>query len=202
MYKISSHIEQSSDGQDAFFVFNANDAIYFCLADGAGGTSGGKEASLFMTHCSNLIELEKLKTPEDFEEYLRKMDFEIYQTPLLGESTVIVGKIQDGNVIGASVGDSECWLFNKSFDYELTSMSINRPLLGSSEAKPIAFGPFELDGVLLIGSDGLFKYADCKKIKDLALSPISIAKDYSSLARLKSGKYSDDIAVIEVRTTL
>ncbi len=202
MYKISTHIEQPSDGQDALATLNVNEIIYFCLADGAGGTSGGKEASVFITLASNLLKLEKLNTPEDFEGYLREIDVLISNNSLLGESTAIVGKIQHGKVIGASVGDSECWLFNKEFDYELTNMSINKPLLGSSEAKPIGFGPFELNGVLLIGSDGLFKYTSHEKIKVMAKSSVSKAKDYSNLAQLKSGTYSDDIAVIEVRNAL
>jgi serine/threonine protein phosphatase PrpC len=202
MQIISTHIEQSSSGQDALSILNINETIYFCLADGAGGSSGGKEASKFITLASNLIKLEKLNTPEDFEMHLRQIDSELSDNYLLGESTAIVGKIQYGVVTGASVGDSECWLFNKEFDYQLTNMSINKPLLGSSEAQPIGFGPFDLDGVLLIGTDGLFKYAPHEKIKLKAGSSVSRAKDYSILAQLKSGAYSDDIAVIEVRNAL
>ncbi len=202
MYKISTHIEQSDLGQDSLVILSKNETVLFCLADGAGGVSGGKEAAQFVSHVSHLTELDSLHSPEEFEAYLRNMDAHIYSDPLLGETTAIIGKIHNGELIGASVGDSECWLLSDEFDYELTSMKVNKPLLGSSSSQPIGFGPIGFHGVILIGSDGLFKYAEREKIKELSLSSNSVAANYVALAQLRSGVFPDDVAVIEIRNAL
>ncbi len=76
---------------------------------------------------------------------------------------------------------------------------MRKPLLGSGSSVPKSLGVFKVQaGKLILGSDGLFKYA---RITDIA----SIVRNYSpkeciprllNLVRLPSGMYSDDVAAI------
>ncbi|QPB82386.1 hypothetical protein CWC22_005050 [Pseudoalteromonas rubra] len=199
MYLISTNIEQDEYGQDSLSTFVNSDEVYFCLADGSGGISGGKEASLFATSLVNIAKTEKFNSPDEFEAFLLSLDATISSDSILGETTIIVGKVSNNEVFGASVGDSECWILSNEFDYELSSHQIRKPLLGSGNSKPIGFGPINFSGTLLVASDGLFKYAVLSDIKELAHSNhLPQAIDYTRLAQLKSGTYSDDIAVIAI----
>jgi len=59
---------------------------------------------------------------------------------------------KNNSIVGASVGD-------------LTEHQYRKPLLGSGAAIPI-----NLDGTLILGSDGLFKYADFSQISQITES--------------------------------
>ena len=195
---VSTYIEQKREqGDDDFIVRHKNQSIFFCVADGAGGMSGGQEASHAVTQSireSNI--LDTLNTPDDFELFLRNLDTSLYLNPEAGETTVVFGVIRKGLIVGASVGDSEAWLFAPDVDYELTSLQYKKSLLGSNEAIPVGFGPVDFCSVLLVGSDGLFKYASHQKLKALLVSPSTSAKEIASLAKVHTGTLQDDISLI------
>lgn len=197
MPKISSYLEQqNTKGDDAFFVVEIGASIWFCIADGAGGTGAGNAASQFVIDSfKKLSQAEDFNDPEDFESFLRELDVALVRELNGGETTAIVGRVFDDQVIGASVGDSEAWLFNLEYDYELTSMQIIKPLLGSGASIPIGFGPMNVEQFMLLGSDGLFKYARHHDIQSLLTADVS-AMEIAGLAKYETGGLQDDISVI------
>lgn len=199
MFKISSYLEQQNlKGDDALYVVEIGSSIWFCISDGAGGSGGGDKASLYVIETfKSLTSIEKFDSPEDFESFLRKLDLELSVESNCGEATAIIGKIEDVTVVGASVGDSQAWLFNREYDYELTSMQNLKPLLGTGNALPIGFGPFSVDGAVLLGSDGLFKYINHRELQAL-LSTKTTAREIAELAKEETGKLQDDISAISI----
>jgi serine/threonine protein phosphatase PrpC len=83
---------------------------------------------------------------------------------------------------------------------DLTAHQRRRPLLGSGEALPVIFEA-QLGGCrLVLGSDGLFKYATAERICSLAMqgSVAEAADALANCARLPSGGFQDDVAVVIV----
>ena len=75
---------------------------------------------------------------------------------LPGETTTVLLIVDGNRLYGASVGDSEAWMLGTA-NLRLTASQQRKPLLGSGAASPVPFSAV-LDGVLLLASDGLFKY--------------------------------------------
>ena len=118
----------------------------------------------------------------------------------VGQTTAILLVVSAGRVFGASVGDSAAWLLDGSRALDLTENQDRKPLLGSGRAKPAPFGPYDFQGRVLLGSDGLFKYVDIDRIRDIAtnLAVGSVPDTLVAAARLPSGGLQDDIAIIVV----
>lgn len=197
MYQISSYLEQQNiQGDDSLFLMEQGGVIWFCVSDGAGGTAGAQAASFHIVkEFEEASSVGGFRGPEEFEELLRKFDIDMARDPDCGEATGIVGKIEAGNIIGASVGDSEAWVFNKKYEYQLTGLQNRKPLLGSGIAQPIGFGPMVLEAALLVGSDGLFNYTEMGSILG-ALKDNATAEDIAGLAKHAAGKLQDDLSLI------
>lgn len=197
MFKFSSYLEQQNkNGDDALYIKEIGSSIWFCIADGAGGTGQGAYASAYIIEVfKELTRIDGINAPDDFESFLRKVDIELLNKSQGSEATAIVGKVIDGVIVGASVGDSEAWIFNLEYDYELTSMQHLKPLLGSGKSVPIGFGPMYMEKYFLLGSDGLFKYANRNEIKSL-LSSDCEAMQIADLAKKATGNLQDDLSVI------
>lgn len=203
MYKFSSYLEQQNkNGDDALYIREIGSSIWFCIADGAGGTGQGAQVSAYIIEAfEELTRIDGFDAPEDFESFLRKVDIELWDERQGGEATAIIGKVMDGVIVGASVGDSEAWIFNLEYDYELTSMQNLKPLIGSGKSVPIGFGPMYLEKYVLLGSDGLFKYANRNDIKSL-LSSDCEAIQIADLAKKETGNLQDDVSVILISNFL
>lgn len=203
MYKFSSYLEQrNKNGDDALYIKEIGSSIWFCIADGAGGTGQGAQASAYIIEAfEELTRIDGFDVPEDFESFLRKVDIELWDERQGGEATAIIGKVMDGVIVGASVGDSEAWIFNLEYDYELTSMQYLKPLIGSGKSVPIGFGPVYLEKYVLLGSDGLFKYVNRNDIKHL-LSNDCEAIQIADLAKKETGNLQDDVSVILISNFL
>ena len=179
-------------GDDRAEVFSRPDGHLLVLADGAGGTSGGAAAADAvlagaLTFFPN--------SPSDYIRFLLDLD---QQLTTVGQTTAVVLLLTDTEVLGASVGDSSAWLVGPTHLTDLTQHQKTKPLIGSGNAVPIAFGPLPFLGRVLIGSDGLFKYAMHDRIATLA-SSLPLAEAVAALvdaARLRSGALQDDIAVV------
>ena len=107
----------------------------------------------------------------------------------------------DGRKIaGASVGDSEAWFITSNGLFDLTETQRKKPFLGSggAAAVPFALTVPAVGGTLLVASDGLFKYASPERILEATRMPIieDAASELVNAARLRSGSFSDDIAVL------
>ena len=184
-------------GEDRAIAVPAAGGYLVAVADGAGGTGGGSAAA------DGLIEFlsrltEKAATTDWFGA-LCTFDDELVARRLGAQTTAVVAFVKDDRILGASVGDSSAWLIAQAGEItDLTARQRRRPLLGSGEALPVQFEAELRGGRMLLGSDGLFKYATAERICALAVQG-SVAQAASALAncvRLPSGGLQDDVAVV------
>jgi hypothetical protein len=96
------------------------------------------------------------------------------------------------------VGDSGVLGFSKIGVENLTANQVRKPLLGSGSAIPVGFARSQLDGTLLIASDGLLKYTSQEKIAAtiLAVDFNNAAAKLIELVRYQSGALPDDVSVL------
>lgn len=192
-------------GQDRLAVEQFDDRIVLVVADGAGGMGGGAEAAQFA--CDRVKHFARA-TPGNsgaWVERLRAIDQTLSGSQHGGQSTVVVAEIWNGQVCGASVGDSRTWLIDlKDGVLDLTACQQRKPLLGSGLARPCGFGPIALNRRrLLLASDGLFRYAAQNKIlavvaaNEFPQAP-SLLTDF---VRLPNGELHDDVAIVLCAST-
>ena len=201
MSEYSYKVEQSSNrGQDCVSIFEVNDRIIIMLADGAGGYKGAKQVSeKYISLMQEKLNSDSIsEDPLVLERIMKNIDIELLRHSNGSETTAIIVIVKDSKVWGASVGDSKCWLFNKEFNYELTANQYRKPLLGSGKAIPVGFGIFELNGFIVVGSDGLFNYTSIDRIKNSLNSETidNVSDSLINLVRLPSGKLHDDCSVV------
>jgi len=191
-------------GQDRLAVERFDDRIVLVVADGAGGMRGGAEAAQFV--CARAMHLARA-SPGDariWADRLQGIDQELSISDHGGQTTLVVVELCNGQVAGASVGDSEAWFVGHDEPLELTERQQRKPLLGSSSARTCAFGPVELKGRrLLIATDGLFRFAAPDKIVQQVRSTAlpRLPSLLSDLARLPNGELQDDVAIVVCEET-
>ena len=119
---------------------------------------------------------------------------------MCGESTGLVVVVSDGMVFGASVGDSEALLHDDRVFTDLTANQIRKPLLGSGSAIPVSFGPVPFAGMLVAGTDGLFKYCVRKAMAEVLSDPgrERVVWRLVSAVRLPSGDLRDDVGIVVI----
>ncbi|WP_044619221.1 hypothetical protein [Gynuella sunshinyii] len=73
MFEYSSYLEQQNvNGDDALYVVEIRNTIWFCISDGAGGITGGAKASSYVIEAfKDLTRIEGFDSPDDFESFLR-----------------------------------------------------------------------------------------------------------------------------------
>ncbi len=197
MLLIATKVESGSLGQDRVVVERLADRSVIVVADGAGGVAGGAQAA--QTVCDLIVaHVHTSSPPGSWVDELRAIDLHIATLGAGGLSTAVVLEIREGKIVGASVGDSGAWMVSKTEVIDLTQHQVRKPLLGSGAAIPVGFGPIPLSGRLLIGTDGLFKYASRENIiagarKGTVDEAIPALVD---AVRLRNGKLQDDIAVV------
>jgi serine/threonine protein phosphatase PrpC len=205
MLSIAHKIESGDRGEDRIAIDHHDNDWIIVVADGAGGTGSGAEAAQAV--CDGMI-AEFRAHLNDLDNILWGASLEALDKTMLhtcngGMTTAVVVAINNGRVTGASVGDSMAWLISDFDIIDLTHYQQRQPLLGSGEANPIGFRPMFMNGRipygrLLVGTDGLFKYAPPDRIERLARSD-DLEKATSSLidtVRLRSGALPDDVAVV------
>lgn len=166
------------------------------VADGAGGLAGGERAAEFAVDA--LAQGPVRLSQSDWEHRLLDLDQALARHPGGGQTTVVAVFIDAERIVGASVGDSNAWLIRREGTLDLTEGQRRKPLLGSGEASPVGFEAGHGTGRLLLGSDGLFKYAPSHRIETIALDgPVETAAEaLTCCVRLPSGALHDDVAVI------
>ena len=140
-----------------------------------------------------------LDGPDSCAALLQNMDYAIARDKTAGETTCVVAVISDGEVYGASVGDSGAWLVGGKGFEDLTKRQIRKPFLGSGCASPISFSHDVVNGgILLLATDGLFKYTSSDRIENVCrlASPEAAPKQLIELVRYQSGALPDDITII------
>lgn len=202
MQKLFCCIEQAEkQGEDRAHTISNTDRDIFIIADGAGGLAGGDMAAdMFIELVSKFFTKNHLANHDSilWEKTLRDVDKAIMKNKEAGETAGIVLIKTNKEFFGVSVGDCQGWLFNNDFCYEFTTHQYRKPLLGSGNAIPVAFGPFPATGKILMGSDGLFDYTSNDKIKNTVtnLPTNQVCTSLVNSVRLPSGKLQDDIAII------
>ncbi|MBI4032179.1 SpoIIE family protein phosphatase [Candidatus Berkelbacteria bacterium] len=168
------------------------------VADGAGGVGGGAQTAqavcdLVVTHVRR-----PNSAGQRWTDQLREIDLAIAASRAGGLSTAVVLEIREGTVTGASVGDSGAWIVSAAEVVDLTKDQVRKPLLGSGAAIPVSFGPVHLNGRLLVGTDGLFKYAARSDIVANAMEGTleGAASALIDGVRLRNGSLQDDVAVV------
>src|SRR5688572_22877141 len=168
--EVRTHIAAgNAELQDRVEVLYDSDRVIIALADGAGGMSGAAQAAeLFIRAVKR--EKSALQTADDCEAFLHNIDRTLADDPNAGETTGIVLILSGNQIFGASVGDSEAWLFSTAAKTHLTKGQFRKPFLGSGEVLAVKFIAPATPGTLLVATDGLWKYTSYEKISEQILS--------------------------------
>ncbi|MFP2932767.1 SpoIIE family protein phosphatase [Pyxidicoccus sp. 3LG] len=197
---VAPHAQTSADH---VAVIPLGDAVVLAVADGAGNSRRGVEAAAAVVRATQSATVERtdLMRPEAWSHVLKQCDHLLVSNGEGGETTAVVALVTGHHIIGASVGDSELWLIHGDRHTALTEHQRRKPLLGRGEATPVCFEVPWTEGVLLAGTDGLFKYADAPRIRASASGPdlASSARALASLPRLASGGLQDDVGLVLIR---
>jgi PPM family protein phosphatase len=182
--------------QDRVAVFAQADRTVIVVADGAGGTGSGEQASKAVVE-----EVQRAVPTADSSEawctVLRQIDHRIGA----GESTALVVDLRIDRLCGASVGDSQAWVVKDADITNLTASQRRKPLLGSGEAAPIGFTYGRLDALLIVATDGFCNYVN--RVEMVKLLPyedfVTLPRSLVELVRLRSGALNDDVSIVVCR---
>jgi serine/threonine protein phosphatase PrpC len=187
--------------EDRAAVFDRDDTRVVVIADGARGMSGGALASDALVQTVRAVaenETLDVSDPTLWAALFHEADAALSQR-MAGETTGVVVVVGPGGLTGVSAGDSEAWIVTATSIDDLTAGQ-KRARLGSGRAVPVAFRRPRVDGVLLVATDGLFKYASAERIaaavRDGAVR--EAADRLVACARLPSGAFHDDVGVVLV----
>lgn len=88
--------------------------------------------------------------PRDWVMILEGIDHAVLGDPDAGETSALVVLVQQGVVMGASVGDSLAYVVRPSGEAQLLSGGVRKERrIGTGLATPLGFGPVQLDGKLI-----------------------------------------------------
>ena len=143
------------DNQDRGLVVRDGERVVLCVADGAGGRSGGTEAAVMATEFIRQ-RASVAKDAADCAELLQRMDAAVAHDSVAGESTCALAVVTPNEIYGASVGDSGVWVISKTGPIvDLTRGQQRKPFIGSGGAWAISFQCSRSGGTLLLATDGL-----------------------------------------------
>ena len=209
MYAIQtrSHAGEGSTNEDVFGYRYHPQSPSCCicvLADGQGGHAGGQRAAQLA--CSTIINAatalqpDLLSQPLAWTDLLYHADQTLYESPRAGLTTVVALCITPWWVCGASCGDSEALLMMENKAIFLTQHQTKKPPMGSGLASITPFGnKLKPQWLLLMMSDGVWKYAGWPRIKTLLSSHNSsdAIDQIEQLARLPgTGAFQDDFTLL------
>ena len=195
--KVAIEIRNGGRNEDRAQHFSTSGRSVFVLADGAGGVGGGAIAAEIVVQEAQSLFQQQHKSPYDALVAAEQ------KLALLGcMSTGVIVELSNGQLTGASCGDSVAWLICQDRVLELSSGQFRKPLLGDG-GMPVSFGPVPFVGRLLLSSDGLVNYVRSDAVIRAAThSEIpDAAKALAELPRLKSGAFPDDVAVLLAEAT-
>jgi serine/threonine protein phosphatase PrpC len=150
-------VEEANEGagEDRLAVVRMPDRTVFVVADGAGGSVAGAAAAEAV--CDAAVAECSRGVPPSWVDWLAELDRRMHHA---GRAAAVVAEVRDdGRVVGASVGDCEAWLFTEGLVTDLTGEQIRKPLLGEGKALPVGFVANAGGCVLVVATDGLWKYA-------------------------------------------
>jgi serine/threonine protein phosphatase PrpC len=195
---LASDRKSSEDRAD---VFERGDDLVLVVGDGAGGMRGGALASAALVETARAVAENPTLDVHDpglWTVLLEEADGTL-AAKMAGETTAVIVVVGPMGVTGVGLGDSEAWVITvKSID-DLTR-SQERLRLGSGRAVPVSFQRRSLDGVLVVATDGLFKYASSARIASTvrAGEVSQAAERLAALVQLPSGGFQDDVGIVVV----
>ena len=197
-HELASGRQSSEDRAE---VYAHGEDLVVLVADGAGGIGGGARASAAVAETARAVAENPTLDVHDAELWtalLRETDAAL-AAKRAGESTAVIVVVGPDRLTGVSVGDSEAWIVTGTSIDDLTR-SQERDRLGSGRAAPVVFQRRRLDGVLLVATDGLFKYASAGRVAaTLRAGEVSRAAErLIALARLPKGGFQDDLGIVIV----
>ena len=182
--------------EDRAAVFEFEERTVVVVSDGAGGVGSGEVAAEAVLREIELA-APQIHSANQWAATLRQTDFRI----AIGEAAAVVVDVRPYGIAGASVGDSEAWIFKNGAIVDLTANQQRKPLLGTGDAVPIPFTCPPLDGLLLVATDGFCNYVNRDRLPPLIASSefCTVPRRCIELARLPSGDLWDDIAIVAAR---
>ena len=184
--------------QDRGVIIHEGSRIILCVADGAGGRSGGTEAAVMATEFLRQ-NASRAVSADACMELLREMDAVTAKDTIAGETTCALAVVTPDEIFGASVGDSGAWLIPEAGSFlDLTLGQQRKPFIGSGAAWPMPYGHPVQNGILLLATDGLLKYTSAERIIETCrqCSIEQAAQQLIELVRYASGTLPDDVTVI------
>jgi serine/threonine protein phosphatase PrpC len=194
MLKVASAVESGGTDQDRVLVLPIEDGLLLAVCDGAGGWGDGARAAELVI--DGLRSLGDRAQPQ-WDRILRELDRELAQANL-GEAAVTVVQASERQLRGASLGDCAAFVLGGGRLDEVTRDQHRKPLLGSGEARVVAFERASWQGRVLLASDGIAKYVPRDDLAALAGAG-SVSEAIAALAkraRLPSGVLPDDLALV------
>ena len=192
------------ENQDRGLVLDLGSKFLLCVADGAGGLSGGAEAATMAVEFIR-EHAASLENESSCVEALSRLDAAIEDDPLAGETTCALALVEPNGICGASVGDSGVWLILENGEHvNLTQSQQRKPFIGSGMALPVPFRHPLSSGWLLLATDGLLKYTNPARIIESCRrdSAETAASKLIELVSYPSGALPDDVSVILVKLSL
>ena len=186
------------ENQDRGLVVHDGSRVVLCVADGAGGLSGGAAAANMAVEFVRQ-NVSRMNNADACAELLRRADESISNAPNAGETTCALAVVTREKLFGASVGDSGVWLISDAGTFmDLTRGQQRRPFIGSGSAWPIPFQHPMQRGLLLLATDGLLKYTAAERIVGTCREHPSdvAAQRLIELVRVASGALPDDVTVV------
>jgi serine/threonine protein phosphatase PrpC len=192
------------NAEDRAEVFVSGEDLVIAIADGAGGTPGGGSASDALVAAVS-DEIQRAGDSFDSRRWAKvfcETDAKLAGR-LSGETTGVLVVLGPRGLVGVSAGDTEAWVVGPTSIDDLT-VHQQRARVGSGRIAAIPFHRPILDGILVVGTDGLFKYAVPEKVAAIVRVnfPADAARRLSEVVRLSSGRLQDDFAVVVARRAL
>ena len=188
-----------AEPRDRVAAFERGDRLVLVVADGAGSIRGGATASQAVVDAVRGAIADPAFVLDDVRAWgdlLMRVDGKLV-AGATGETTAVVVSLGPRGMVGVSAGDSEAWVVTPARVEDLTQSQDTKRKIGGGHVAPASFERHALKGVLLIASDGLFKYASREVIARIVRgAPVSRAiEELIALVRLPSGRFADDVAV-------
>jgi len=151
----------------------------------------------------------RLLEPRIWETILRQVDETVARDVAAGFTTLIGFCVAHNKICGGSNGDSALAIFDETRTCEeptqsLTKFQIKNPPIGSGSAAVVPLAAdLQSPWMILVMSDGVWKYARWDKIKEAAKTLrgtelISAIKQSAQLRR--SGKLQDDFTLVVLQS--
>ena len=137
---------------DRLSVLRDGHRTLIALADGADSTAGAQTAAARtvdeLARCFRNGTL--TQDPRDWVMILEAIDQVVFSDPDAKETSALVMLVQQGVAVGASVGDSLAYIIPSVGEPQLlTTGQRKAPSIGTGLARPLGFGPVQLDGKLI-----------------------------------------------------